>query len=277
MEGVVNGVRSTPQRQRRLANAGHRSGSLEGIVCPHRESQRLTDQTRENTDSENIHDKTVSTRLLPGKWERLPQALHTTQERCSQPEAVATRLEAVPFHVNACHVIVEVRVCNPTDRSAEIQIELQTELSRLLFVTIEDVAHKEDLRRIRPLKAVVCFHGAVNWSSHHGTDREHAPAAHRTRCISVELKRPAFHTNTNLAGAKREPLLDKGQRNINADCRGYDLHNPTKTARSPSTVTARLATNTKPTLRQTTAVPCLQLRTFLIKVSVDGFGSYQVV
>ena len=29
------------------------------------------------------------------------------------------------------------------------------ELSRLLFVTIKDVAHEEDLRCIRPLKAVV--------------------------------------------------------------------------------------------------------------------------
>ena len=142
---------------------------------------------------------------------------------------------------------------------------------------MEGVAPEEDLGRIRPLKDVVCFHGAVNWSSHHGADKEYAPAAHRTRCISVELKRPAFHTNTNLVEAKRERLLDKGQRNINADCRGHDLHNPTKTARSPSTVTARLSTNTKPTLRQTTTVPCLQLRKFLIKVSVDGFGSYQVV
>ena len=69
----------------------------------------LTNQTRENADGEIIHDKTVSTRqiagtiLLPGKWERLPQALHAIQERCSQPEALTTRLEAVPAHVNACH------------------------------------------------------------------------------------------------------------------------------------------------------------------------------
>ena len=84
-----------------------------------------------------------------------------------------------------------------------------TELSWLLSVTIEDVVHEDDLRRIRPLKAVVPFDGAVNWSSHHGTDREYAPAAHRTRCISVELKQPVFHTNTTLAEAKRERLLDK--------------------------------------------------------------------
>ena len=76
---------------------------------PTQRSQGWTDQTRENADGEIIHDKTVSTRQiagtipLPRKWERLPQALHTTQERCSQPEAVATRLEAVPVHVNACH------------------------------------------------------------------------------------------------------------------------------------------------------------------------------
>ena len=76
---------------------------------PTQRSQGWTDQTRENADGEIIQDKTVSTRqiagiiLLPRKWERLPQALHTTQERCSQPEAVAIRLEAVPVHVNACH------------------------------------------------------------------------------------------------------------------------------------------------------------------------------
>ena len=46
-------------------------------------------------------------------------------------------------------------------------------------------------------------------SSRHGSDREHAPAAHRTLCISVELKRPMFHINTNLAEAKRERHLDK--------------------------------------------------------------------
>ena len=83
-----------------------------------------------------------------------------------------------------------------------------------LFVTIEDVAHEEDLRRIRPLKVVVPCHGAVNWSSHHGSDREHAPAANGTLCISVELKRPVFHTSTNWAEAKRERLLGKSQRNI---------------------------------------------------------------
>ena len=32
-----------------------------------------------------------------------------------------------------------------------------------LFVTIEDVVHEDDLRRVRPLKAVVPFDGAVNW------------------------------------------------------------------------------------------------------------------
>ena len=91
----------------------------------HRESQRLIDQTRENTDSENNHDKTVSTRQIVGYYSlesgsgshRRPLS---TQERCSQPEAVATRLEAVLVHVNACHVIVAVTVCDPTDRSAEI-------------------------------------------------------------------------------------------------------------------------------------------------------------
>ena len=31
-----------------------------------------------------------------GKWELLAQALHTAQERCSQPETVATRLECRP-------------------------------------------------------------------------------------------------------------------------------------------------------------------------------------
>ena len=88
-------------------------------------------QTKENADSEIIHDKTDSitrqiagTILLPGKWERLPQALHTTQERCSQP--------------------------------SDLQSDaLLTELSPLLFVTIKDVAHEEDLRCIRPLKAAV--------------------------------------------------------------------------------------------------------------------------
>ena len=76
---------------------------------------------------------------------------------------------------------------------------------------MEDVAHEEDLRRIRPLEAVVPFDGAVNWSSHHGTDRGHAPAAHKTRCMSVELKRPVFHTNTNLAEAKRERLFTRSE------------------------------------------------------------------
>ena len=45
----------------------------------------------------------AGTILLPEKWERLPQALHTKQERCSQLEVVAIRLEAVPVHVNTCH------------------------------------------------------------------------------------------------------------------------------------------------------------------------------
>ena len=55
-----------------------RHGSPEGIVCPHRASQGLTNRTRENADGEIIHDRTVSTRqiagtsLLPGKWERRP-------------------------------------------------------------------------------------------------------------------------------------------------------------------------------------------------------------
>ena len=59
-------------------------------------------------------------------------------------------------------VIVAAVVCKPTDRSAEthdqtgdlqiFNLTLSTELSRLLFVTIEDVEHEEDLRRIRPLK-----------------------------------------------------------------------------------------------------------------------------
>ena len=31
----------------------------------------------------------------------------------------------------------------------------------------------------------------------------------RTRCISVELKQPVFHTNTNLTETKRERLFDK--------------------------------------------------------------------
>ena len=41
--------------------------------------------------------------MLPRMWERFPLALHTTQERCSEPEAVATRLKTVPVHVSACH------------------------------------------------------------------------------------------------------------------------------------------------------------------------------
>ena len=67
---------------------------------PTQRKPRLTNQTREKAEGEIIHDKTVSTRqiagtiLLPGKWERLPQALHTIRERCGQPEAVTTRLEA---------------------------------------------------------------------------------------------------------------------------------------------------------------------------------------
>ena len=69
-------------------------------------------------------------------------------------------------------VIVAAVVCKPTDRSAEthdqtgdlqiFNLTLSTELSRLLFVTIEDVEHEEDLRRIGPLKAVVLCHRAVN-------------------------------------------------------------------------------------------------------------------
>ena len=39
---------------------------------------------------------TQAERSSSGKWELLPQALHTAQERCSQPEAVATRLECRP-------------------------------------------------------------------------------------------------------------------------------------------------------------------------------------
>ena len=42
-----------------------------------------------------------------------------------------------------------------------------------------------------------------------GSDREHAPAAHRTLCISVEQNNQCSHTNKNLAEAKRERLLDK--------------------------------------------------------------------
>ena len=41
------------RRQHRLANAGEAMRDL----YAHRESQRLIDQTRENTDSENNHDK----------------------------------------------------------------------------------------------------------------------------------------------------------------------------------------------------------------------------
>ena len=63
-------------------------------------------------------------------------------------------------------VIVAVTVCNPTTEVPRSN-RTSTELSRLLFVTIEDVVHEDDLRRIRPLKAVVPFDGAVNWSSHH--------------------------------------------------------------------------------------------------------------
>ena len=44
----------------------------------------------------------------------------------------------------------------PIDRAS-------TELLRLLFVTIEDVVHEDDLGRVRPLKAVVLLDGAVNW------------------------------------------------------------------------------------------------------------------
>ena len=36
-------------------------------------------------------------------------------------------------------------------------------VSRLLFATIEDEVHEDDLRRGRPLKVVVLFDGAVNW------------------------------------------------------------------------------------------------------------------
>ena len=92
----------------------------EGIVCSHRESQGLIDQTKGKKDSEIIHDKTDSTPrqiagtiLLPGKWDRLPQALHTTQERCSH-----------------------LQIFNLT---------LSTELSRLLFVINEDVQHEKIL------------------------------------------------------------------------------------------------------------------------------------
>ena len=65
----------------------------------HTEKPRIDKPNQENADGEIINDKTVSTRqiagtfLLPEKLEQLPQALHTTQERCSQPEAVATRKE----------------------------------------------------------------------------------------------------------------------------------------------------------------------------------------
>ena len=31
------------------------------------------------------------------------------------------------------------------------------------FVTLEDVVHEDDLRCVKPLKAVVPFDGAVNW------------------------------------------------------------------------------------------------------------------
>ena len=88
--------------------------------------QRLTDQTREITDSENIYDQTVSTNcriLLPGKWERLPQAVPMIQERCSQPEVVAICLEAVLVHVNACRVSVAGTVNDPHDRSSD-QLQL---------------------------------------------------------------------------------------------------------------------------------------------------------
>ena len=44
----------------------------------------------------------------------------------------------------------------------QIFLTLLTELSRLLFVTIDDVEHEEDLRRIRPLKTVVLCQRAVN-------------------------------------------------------------------------------------------------------------------
>ena len=82
----------------------------------HSESQRLTDHPGKNRQRE-VYDKLFQPDnygiLLPGEWERLPQALHTTQERCNI-------LEADPVHVNTCDVSVAVRICNSTDRSAEI-------------------------------------------------------------------------------------------------------------------------------------------------------------
>ena len=52
-----------------------------------------------------------------------------------------------------------------------------------------------------------------NWSSHLGSDREHAPAAHRTLRISVEINTPVFHTN-KIGGRKRERFLGKPLRNM---------------------------------------------------------------
>ena len=119
----------------------------------------------------------------PWKWERLPQALYTAPERCNI-------LEADPVHVNVFHVIVAVKICNPTDRRAEIQIELQLTVT-VSVVTIKGVAREEDLERIKPRKVVVFL--TVQFPQ----DRQKYASAHRF-------------------GASR------GKRDMNTDCRGHD-------------------------------------------------------
>ena len=76
------------------------------------------------------------------------------QERCSQPEAVAIRLEAVLVHVNACRVSVAGTVNDPHDRSSD---QTSIELSRLLFVTLEDVV----IGRCQMHQATESHHTAV--------------------------------------------------------------------------------------------------------------------
>ena len=139
---------------------------------PTQRSQGWTDQTRENADGEIVQDKTVSTRQF-ARIILLPRSGSGSHRRSMRHRSAVANLRLLQhvwkpssFMSTLVTVIVAVTVCNPTTEVPRSN-RTSTELSRLLFVTIEDVVHEDDLRRIRPLKAVVLFDGAVNWSSHH--------------------------------------------------------------------------------------------------------------
>ena len=89
------------------------SGSLRESYAHTERQDGLTNWGK--ADAETFMTKLVDQRtcrknLLSESESGLPQALHTTQERCSQLEAVATRLENVPVH----EIVVTVNLADDT-------------------------------------------------------------------------------------------------------------------------------------------------------------------